>query len=267
MKNLRINLFVAAMAGMLALVSCNPIEPSTYTTTFNRIVTVRNNGDVAWLSLDNTNQITLKNFRTSADMDAFGVHMGNRAIAQITFSTVANAGQGTFMLNRIDTIDFYNLDTAAPSDTARSYVRFDRLPIDASFTYPRIWTNGSFLNFTITHYSDYDKKNNVSVSLYPKELIADTLVLDLCVSVPGNSYRNEPSSTFLCYDLSSLRKPMADSITQVRVDSIVAGMLRLGLDSVYVKVKTADNLNIRDKKDSLISVSGASQITRFLFNF
>ncbi|HZK03426.1 MAG TPA: hypothetical protein VFC94_03355 [Bacteroidaceae bacterium] len=269
MKNLRIYLFIAFVAGILALVSCDPLEPSTYTTTFNRIVTVRNNGDVAWLSIDYTNEIiTLRNFRTSADMEAFGVKDGDRAVAQITLSVIANAGSGVFTLDGfVNPIKVYELDTTLPSDTVDSYINFDKFSIDATWAYPRIWTNGSFLNFTISHYPDIDKKDNVDIRLYPKELIADTLVLDLRVSVPGNSYKNNKNYSFCCYDLSSLRNQATDSTMQVRVDTIMAGMLRLGLDSLYVRVETADSLYIKDRSDSIISLSGISQTARFLFSF
>lgn len=248
------------------MVSCEPLEPSTYTENFYRLGTVISNGEKATFSIDYTGEVlTFKNFRYDSDLANYNVKNGDRVIAKMTLSAIDNIA--TFSMNSMSPINITGIDTVAPSDTLNHYFRFSKWSIDSRFTYPNIWSNGHFINVVPASNPLMSEIDKMKYHLYPIHFMSDTLVMRLSANVPGNNRQyNSEQATLISCDMSTLRNSVPSHSEQEWRDSILNHFDNAAIDSMYVVVTTHDSVWYHFR-DTITWIQGGAVATRIPFDF
>lgn len=268
--------FLKTMIGigtiLFTMVSCEPLEPSTYTEKFYRLGTVVAKGNKAEFSIDYTGEkLAFENFKSSADLSTYNVKDGDRVIADMTLNAIGNIGK--FYMNKMTKITVTNVDSVAPSDTLNHYFRLGTWSIDHRFEYPAIWSNGHFVNVVPITNPAKEETNKVRYYIYPIDIKSDTIVMRLSANVPNNNRNKNPElSSLICCDMSTLRKATFSEEEQEWRDSIFNSFDNAHLDSIYVSITTHDSVwyHYEDtitwiKKGTLIK--GGALTTRIPYDF
>ena len=230
------------MASALIL-SCEPMEPSSYTEYFYRIASVNLSEGKASLKFDYTGEkYVLDNFKTKTDMDRFELSHGDRILARLEYSAIGSVGKIT--LKSADVYPTYKLAESRPADTLNNDCRFSTLKI-WEVQYPAIWAQGHLVNMAPIYYVPNLKYKN-EFYLYPLQMKQDTLEMRLYSYIPDNdlSLRGfyEPAQTWLCYDISSLRDSVADIDEFNHRKQILNQIDKLKGDSMMVHIFQPDTL-------------------------
>lgn len=251
---------------VIAITSCDPLEPSRYTTTFNRLGTVKTTGSNVQLNLDYTGEEFLfSNFNTISNLEDFNVTDGDRVVANMTLTVVGNIPMPKLYMNRITKLINYQIDTIAPSDTLNHYFRFGLFSIDNSFSYPQIWSSGHHIN--VAPITNPSNKKGLKYHLYPISFSNDTLRMRLSANVPDNNrMKYEETQTLLSYDMSSLRTSVSDEQTTRWKDSIINHIETNRYDSIYIAVSTHDSLWYH-YNNTVTWIKGGTLYTRIPFDF
>ena len=86
MKRKIFNSILAALTVSALVLSCDPIEPASYTENFYRIATVNCVNGKASLKFDYTGEnYSIDNFKTQKDLDRFELNHGDRIIAGLQY--------------------------------------------------------------------------------------------------------------------------------------------------------------------------------------
>ena len=236
------SILAMCMASALIL-SCEPMEPSSYTEYFYRIASVNLSEGKASLKFDYTGEkYNLDNFKTKTDMDRFELSHGDRILARLEYSAIGSVGKIT--LKSADVYPTYKLAESRPADTLNNDCRFSTLTI-WEVQYPAIWAQGHMVNMAPIYYVPNLKCKN-EFYLYPLQMKQDTLEMRLYSYIPDNdlSLRGfyEPAQTWLCYDISSLRDSVADIDEFNHRKQILNQIDKLKGDSMMVHIFQPDTL-------------------------
>lgn len=244
-RNIIRTLFAACVTSAM-LLACDPLEPTTYTENFYRVATVQYIKDKASLLLDYTGETYLfDNFSTAADMDQFEVKAGDRIIAGMTLSAIENIANNKLHLDEVYPLPIGALAESRPSDTINYRYWFDYLYL-INYKYPKIWSQGHFVNLAPSFYLTSEKKVP-QFYLYPMDVKNDTLIMRLFADIPDTLSTNQYSleQTLLCYDVSTLRDPVSNPAQKAYRDSLYHLLSAMNKDSITVQIFSADTL--RDK--------------------
>ena len=238
-RNVFCSLFAVLMVSAF-IVSCDPMEPTTYTDTFHRIASVKYKDGKASLLIDCTGEnYIFSNFSTQADMDHFGLKDGDRIIARMTLEAVGHITNNKLYLDEV--VRKYpkvKLAESKPADSLNYAFRFSTLSL-ISVVYPEAWSQGHILNIAPEYYvSEGNKK--ADFKLYPDKVQGDTLIMNLYADIPDTVTVLSMQQTFLCYDLASLRDPVSDPVEQAHRDTLLNQLTRLKQDSINVLVYAPD---------------------------
>lgn len=236
------SILAVAMTSAFLLQSCGKMEPSTYTETFFRIATVQYNDGKASLLMDYSGETYFfTNFSTSADMEQFDVKSGDRVIASMTLSAIGYMTYNQLTLNEIYKFPILPLAESRPSDTIYNYryqlkeYALNLNSYDTRITYPTAWAQGHLVNMTPKYEISSDKVS-AQFYLYPIEVKNKTLVMRLYSNIPDTLPAYYYDQSLVCYDLSTLRNTVADSIEQAHRDSILYQLESLNMDTIDVQI-------------------------------
>ena len=237
------NILAALSAVCIAsafMVSCKPMEPSTYTDTFHRIASVSYKDGKASMLIDYTGEtFILSNFSTKEDMLHFGVQDGDRVVARFTLEAVGNIYNNTLYLDGI-VYKYPKLALAEskPADSLNYAYRFTTLGL-VSLTYPSAWSQGHIVNLAPEYYIA-DPNHKADFLLYPTKVVGDTLQMNLYSDIPDTVRSWAMQQKFLCYDMSTLRNTVSDAKEQAHRDSILDQLTALNQDSITVQIFAPD---------------------------
>lgn len=247
MKAWKISLFAmlaAVAAGTVA--SCDAVEPSTYYEQFYRIGTVKLNslGTKAYIAMDaigddEPESFDIRNFRTEADMEKFGVENNDRVVAVMDFNATGTMYNNRITLDRLQKIGISRLETVKPSDTLNYNYFFTTFTL-VNVRYPKIWSTGHFVNIAPAYYVP---ENSGPAEFYmdPVVFSNDTLYARLYSRIPSiDNSQSRASQSLLCFDMSSLRESSADAANQAVRTSALEGLK--GKNSFVLTVVTPDSL-------------------------
>lgn len=259
MKRNITRIIFALSAVSALLVSCDPMEPSTYTETFFTIGTVQYTKEKASLLVDCTGETYyFSNFVTEDDMHRFGVRHGDRVIAGMTLNAIGNIFNNVLYMNDIIKYSTFDLPDFRPSDSIHNYrYQLQQYTLNANSaytktTYPKAWSQGHIVNM-IPAYNVSSDVIEGKFYLYPLEVSNNTLVMKLYSDIPDTLPANYSKSTLLCFDMSSLRKQVADSLEQAHRDSILTQLEDLNLDTINVEIQEPNIMrDIWKTKDGII---------------
>lgn len=243
MKRNHVCSILAVCMASAFILSCEPLEPSSYTENFYRIASVNLADGKASLKFDYTGEnYAIDNFKTKADMDRFDVKHGDRVIAGLQYYAVSTIGK--ISLLTVDQYPVYKLAESRPADTLNNDCRFSTLTI-WEVQYPSIWAQGHLVNLAPIYYIP-NLKCKSEFYLYPLQMKQDTLEMRLYSYIPDNdlSLRGfyEPAQSWLCYDISSLRDSVADTDEFNHRKQILNQIDKLKGDSMMVHIFQPDTL-------------------------
>lgn len=249
--NMRIrNILESALAIviMAMVLSCGPVEPSTYTEHFYRIGTVRLVNGNASIMMDLDESFSIENFKTESDMKKFGVSDNDRVLAAMTLEAVGSMSNAVVTLYALSKIDTQKFAASQPSDTLNYYYQFTKFALYNS-EYPAIWNVGHLVNVTPTYFVP-EEHEDVKFQLYPLSFENDTLTARLYSYIPDCDVSLNPNYTqsLLCFDISSLRDSVSDSKSQEIRDTILARLERMENDKFTLTVITPDTLRAKNSK-------------------
>lgn len=259
MKRNIIRILFALSAVSALVVSCGPMEPSTYTETFFTIGTVQYKQEKASLLVDCTGETyTFTNFVTESDMRRFGVRHGDRVVAGMTLNAIGNIWNNELYMNEIYKYSIYDVADFRPSDSIHNYrYQLQQYTLNANSaytktTYPKAWSQGHIVNM-IPSYNVSSDKIEGQFYLYPLEVSNNTLIMKLYSEIPDTLPAYYSKNTLLCFDMSSLRKQVADSLEQAHRDTILSQLESLKLDTINVEIQEPDIMrDIWQTKDGII---------------
>lgn len=263
----RFTVLASALAVLaLTVVSCDEVEQPTYSGYFYRFATVASEGGSAHLDIDYTNEVfSCKNFSSIDDFKKFNTRSGQRGLAKLNVEMIGNASNCTFELVSFDSIEASALDPLPENfqDTLGTYFHYEQLQIDGSFSYPRLWANGHFINTKVTYYPNPDCSTPSEFYFYPIDVRGDTLQIDIIASVPESDYSYEAQGAFYCKDLSTMR---SQAETDAHVADLLQAMEALGTDSITIELASCDSVEIYNN-GAYRRIEGANNYTRILFDF
>lgn len=258
-------LCIIAAFSALALTSCDKVKRDSYSGNFCRIATVSiNESHNPKLKIDYTGEdITLSNFKSESDIDVFKARNGERVIADISYDFIPSADLYKYQLNALSEIAIAPLDWGTvDQDTLGSYFHFSTLQLNLDFAYPQIWTNGHFLNATVSYYPDPDiPEEQNTINLYPRSMKGDTLCMLIKPVIPGTSRKFSGKSSYCCYDLSSIA-----TVKSATASSLMQQMRETGKDSLYLEIATCDSLEIFEGT-GITRIKGAKAVVKFALDF
>lgn len=249
MKTNGLKTIILTFLATAAIISCKPLEPSTYEEQFYRVGTVLLKNGKANIQMDCTNEtFDFINFKTESDMDAFGVKNGDRVFAAMTLYAENSMNNATITLNELSKIQTQKFVTSQPSDTLNYYYQFTKFALYTS-EYPAIWNVGHLVNVTPTYFVP-EEHQPVSFQLYPISFEDDTLKARLYSYIPDDDVSLNPAYTqsLLCFDISSIRDKAADSKSQEIRDTILARLERMENDKFTLTIVTPDTLRAKNSK-------------------
>ena len=244
-RNISCALSAACMA-LIFIVSCDPLEPSTYTENFFRIATVKCTDDKASLQLDYTGEVfNIDNFKTKSDAQNFGLKNGDRIIAELEVNAVGTMDNNKLTFKSVvETIPLHKLAEARPSDTLNYDYQFNVLWL-VDQRYPAIWSQGHLVNVAPIYYVPSEESAR-EFYLYPMQMNRDTLEMRLYSYIPYNNLAirgyASSSQSLLCFDISSLRDSVADATEHKRRKDILKEIEGLNRDSLMVHIFAPDTL-------------------------
>ena len=243
-RNIFRTLFTACIAAAL-IQSCEPLEPSTYTDSFYRIASVQYKDGQASLLIDNTEDVyKISNFNTATDMVKFDVQNGDRVIAELTRTAVANIYNDKLVLNRIvQKYPTIAVDKSRPSDTLNFRYMFNILDL-VSVSYPKIWAQGHIVNVAPVYIISTPDKVPL-FHLYPIKVKNDTLVMQLYAEIPDTISKWNSQQSLLCYDISTMRDSVPDPVEQRYRDSLMNLLDAKNSQNITVQIYSADTLRER----------------------
>lgn len=264
MNKLNSGLLALAMCGMVMLSSCTKVDQPTYTETFFRLATVEKTSYGVNLNIDYTGEsFTLNNFRLDSDIDAFKVRPDNRVLAAIEVKMVGSADLSQFLVNTMDTLQVMSLNLSSFQDSVGPYFNFANLQVDNSFLYPKLWTNGKYLNvapfFCVKGAQDAKKGQ---FRLFPNRVSNDTLYLTMRLDSISCDTRYSKENRYYCYDLSSMKRSTSNAEMKQRVNDIYSKLRALRQDSIYITVESSKVLiseeNDKQNRNNRVSVTTKS---------
>lgn len=244
--------------------ACSPMEPSTYEEVFARFASVQYKDDAASLKIDYTGEkFNLRNFRTASDMQRFKVQNGDRVLAIMRLFATGTIDNQKITVDSLYKIPVGKVAESQPADTMNFYYLFNPVWKYTLGTkqYPTIWSQGHYVNLTPFVYIKSDQAK-VDFMLYPTGVVKDTLEFimysDITDCYNPTAY-STPYQTMFCFDMSSLRDPVADAAENHRRDSLLSKFN--GKDSMYVHVFMPDSVRVpttfqndETGKDTIIDV-------------
>ena len=225
------------------VISCEPMEPASYTENFYRIASVKLDKGKASLKFDYTGEIyNIDNFKTEADMERFGLKHGDRIIAALQYHVVSSVGKIT--LQDYAQYPILKLEESRPADTLNHDCRFNVLTL-SNVKYPAIWAQGHLINLAPIYYIPNENCER-QFYLYPTKVNKDTLELCMYSYIPQNdlSIRGfiNASQSWLCFDIASLRDSVADADEFNHRKELLSAIDKLEGDSMMVHVIQPDTL-------------------------
>ncbi len=247
-RNVIRTLFALCITSAMIL-SCEPLEPSTYTETFFRIGTVK---IVKGKPVFNTDYLhetfSFENVKDSADMARFNFKDGDRLRTSITLKAVGSMNNNKLTLNEALPIKIRSIEKAHPNDTLNFFYYFAKFDM-SSLIYPSIWSEGHLINIAPVCFVPRET-SKANYYLYPVDFSGDTLILKLYSDIPDCDVSLNPNyaQKLLCYDISSIRDSAATPQEQVLRDTILARMDRLQQEKIVVTVTTPDTVRAKNSK-------------------
>lgn len=245
-RNIIRTLFASFLASAL-FQACSPMEPSTYEEVFARFASVQYKDDAASLKIDYTGEaFNLRNFRTASDMQRFKVQNGDRVLAVMRLYATGTIDNQKITVDSLYKIPVGKVAESQPADTMNFYYLFNPVWKYTLGTkqYPTIWSQGHYVNLTPFVYIKTDQAK-VDFMLYPTGVVKDTLEFimysDITDCYNPTAY-STPYQTMFCFDMSSLRDPVADAAENHRRDSLLSKFN--GKDSMYVHVFMPDSVRV-----------------------
>ena len=246
MKKIVIRSLLAVLAISALVVSCEPMEPSTYNEVFHRFGTVQYKNYKASLLIDYTGETyNLKNFSTLADLEYFDVKPGDRVLAEITINAVGTIFNNELTLNKVYKYPIYKLAESQPSDSIYNYeyhlinYSLNQVTSYSYVKYPLAWSQGHLVNM-VTSFQISDENVDGEFYLYPMEVDNQALVMKLYSNIPDTLPAKYVRTSFLCFDMSTLRDSVADPVEQAHRDTILSQLERLHMDSILVEIHEPD---------------------------
>ncbi len=238
---------LAAVCAILS-VSCEPLEPSTYYERFYRIGTVKLNslGTKAYITMDaigddEPESFDLRNFRTQADMEKFGVKNNDRVIAVMDFNAVGTMYNNQITLDKLQKLEISKFAGRKPADTLNYNYHFYPFTL-VNVKYPSIWAVGHIVNIAPIYYIP-ESGAEAEFQLDPVVFRNDTLFARLYSYIPDiDISQAQASQSLLCFDMASLREPSDDAVNQNIRTSILEGLSKLKKDSFILTIVTPDSL-------------------------
>ena len=247
MKRNIIRTFFAAFLASALIQACEPMEPSTYEERFMRLASVQYKDNAASLKIDYTGEVfNLYNFRTASDMQRYRVKNGDRVLALMTLEAKGTIDNQRIFVDSLYKIPVEKVAESRPSDTLNFYYLLDpyRKYQLGNKQYPTIWSQGHFVNLTPFLYIRTEDAK-VKFYLYPTGVVTDTLEMMLYSDISDTfnpTYSSQYYQSMFCFDMSSMRDPVADAVENNRRDSLLSKFN--GKDSIYVHVFMPDSLRV-----------------------
>lgn len=232
---------VAAFITSAIVLSCERIEPPTYTETFHRIATVQYKEGKASLLIDCTDETYIfTNFVTASDMESFNVKAGDRVIAKMTMTAISNLTNNKLKLEALYPFPISRIAETCPPDSLNYRFIFETLNM-GTIIYPDIWAQGHLINIAPTYIMSSEDREP-SFHLYPKEVRSDTLVMQLYADIPDTISQWTSAQSLLCYDISSMRDAVSDSAEYHFRDSLLTTLALAKKETINVKIMSAEYL-------------------------
>ncbi|MCQ2068351.1 MAG: hypothetical protein MJY68_04525 [Bacteroidaceae bacterium] len=243
-RNIFCVLFAACLVSA-SVVSCDPMEPATYTENFFRIASVKCVDGKASLVFDYTREnFNISNFKTESDLQDFKLKNGDRIIAQLQLYAVGNMANNKLTLLDATRFPIDKLDESKPADTLNHDYRFNMLTL-IDTQYPNVWSQGHLVNVAPVYYVP-ESDCKAEFHLYPLDVRRDTLIMRLYSYIPENdlSLRGfaSPVQSLLCYDISSLRDSVADADENNHRKNLLNKLTALNRDTIMVRICQPDTL-------------------------
>lgn len=244
-RNILYALFAACIA-LIFIVSCDPLEPSTFTENFFRIATVRCKDGKASLQMDYTGEnFNIDNFKTESDMRSFELKDGDRIIAELEVNAVGTMDNNKLTFKSVvENIPLLELAKSRPADTLNYDYQFNVLWL-VDQRYPAIWSQGHLVNIAPIYYVP-SQESVEEFYLYPMQMNKDTLEMILYSYIPDNNLAirgySSASQSLLCFDISTLRDSVADATEQKHRRDILKDIEGLSYDSIMVHIFAPDTL-------------------------
>jgi len=225
------------------VISCEPMEPSTYTEDFYRFGTVQYKDNKASLHIDYSGETYyFTNFKSESDMDRFDVKAGDRVLAGMTLNAIGSIFDNKLTLNKVFKYPIYDLARTQPSDSIDNFMysmiqyKLNQNSAYTYITYPKAWCEGHLVNM-VASYNISNENVEGKFSLYPVELNDNnTLIMTLYSNIPDTLPAAYSKYTFLCYDMASLRDSLVDPIERAKRDTILSRLEKLGQDTIHVEI-------------------------------
>ena len=243
MKRNIIRSVVAVCAVSALVLSCDPMEPASYTENFFRIATVNCVNGKASLKFDYTGEnYAIDNFKTQTDLDRYELSHGDRIIAGLQYYAVS--GMGKITMQSATRYPVIKLEESRPADTLNNDYMFNVLNL-WDVQYPAIWAAGHLVNLTPIYYVPSETSPR-DFMLYPLQMNKDTLEMRLYSYIPDNDLAirgyGGASQSWLCYDIASIRDSVADADELNHRKQILSDMEKLKKDSIMVHIFQPDTL-------------------------
>ncbi len=239
MKRLFIAGMLSACALTSVLISCQPLEPSTYSETFYRYGTVKYSAGKASLLIDYTGEkLNFKNFKDSMDMVNMDVKHGDRVLAQIELKAVGSMSNNEINIRKLMVLNTLALKDTMPSSTLNHPYYFHNYRL-FDVTYPEIWSQGHFISITPVFYQEKD----ADFMLYPVEVRNDTLRMRMYSYQPDNNRTTvRLNQTMCCFDISTLADSVPDPVEHARRTNMLKELRKSGRSQVAVQVMQPDTM-------------------------
>ena len=260
-RNITITLLAACIASAATLVSCDPMEPSTYSENFFRVATVKHKDGVTAFYSDYAHEYYYpRNVRDTAVASESGLKKDMRVKAWFKYDAIGSIDNGELNMIGFSVIEPTKFVGYKPADTLNSYFYFAEFDLshnilgrDAkveTYIYPPVWNEGHIVNVAPTYFVPQDS-DKADFYLYPLEVINDTLTMRLYSYIPTCDVSLNPVYTqkLLSLDISSIRNSADNPVEQERRDTILARLDRLGKSKIYVKVLPPDSTRAKNSRN------------------
>ena len=247
MKKIIVRSILAVSLISALVISCEPMEPSTYTEDFYRFGTVQYKDNKASLHIDYSGETYyFTNFASQWDMDRFDVKDGDRVLAGMTLNAIGSIFDNKLTLNKVFKYPIYNLAQRQPSDSIDNFMysmiqyKLNQNSAYTYITYPKAWCEGHLVNM-VASYNISNENVEGNFSLYPVEFNDNnTLIMTLYSNIPDTLPAAYTKYTFLCYDMASMRDSIADPFERAKRDTILSRIEKTGQDTINVEIHEPD---------------------------
>ncbi|MBR4792214.1 MAG: hypothetical protein IK038_00975 [Bacteroidaceae bacterium] len=247
MKKIIVRSILAVSLISALVISCEPMEPSTYTEDFYRFGTVQYKDNKASLHIDYSGETYyFTNFASQWDMDRFDVKDGDRVLAGMTLNAIGSIFDNKLTLNKVFKYPIYNLAQKQPSDSIDNFMysmiqyKLNQNSAYTYITYPKAWCEGHLVNM-VASYNISNENVEGNFSLYPVEFNDNnTLIMTLYSNIPDTLPAAYTKYTFLCYDMASMRDSIANPFERAKRDTILSRIEKTGQDTINVEIHEPD---------------------------